>query len=308
MFNVSNSYPYVKDWLEYNCNENELIDYLLNDKYDNSLEIIENLKKDSRQKKVKIENNLSDSIDFSNIFIESFKENSNQAEWVPALFKKHDDGFKFVYGGVILQPKLIKTENLNSQLSQNKQSLNTSKFQLPIKSLADYAKYNRVQKRIERYFSINFGKQDQNLGLFILDKKQEKKFEDQFKILKSYVSQSKIDYEKNGTITFPSAESYQKSRKEFESKKEKLKKEWERHFNMKWPTELVNGKNRKFEAHHIIPLEFGGANEWCNIVPLTREQHRGKKSTESIHHGEFLNNLEDYMSSVRDHFKPNYKQ
>lgn len=30
------------------------------------------------------------------------------------------------------------------------------------------------------------------------------------------------------------------------------------------------------EAHHIIPLEFGGPNVWWNIIPVKHIKHRGK--------------------------------
>ncbi|MCR5224714.1 MAG: HNH endonuclease [Alphaproteobacteria bacterium] len=37
-----------------------------------------------------------------------------------------------------------------------------------------------------------------------------------------------------------------------------------------WPKEGT----RECHAHHIIPLKFGGLNEWWNIVPLYSQVHR----------------------------------
>lgn len=36
------------------------------------------------------------------------------------------------------------------------------------------------------------------------------------------------------------------------------------------------GSPKSWEAHHIIPLEFGGPNVWWNIIPVKHIKHRGK--------------------------------
>lgn len=95
-------------------------------------------------------------------------------------------------------------------------------------------------------------------------------------------------------------------RHEFESKKNKLRKQWEARYSIKWPstikTKLTIEKNKKaselktqnnftknrnflsaesipimkermYEAHHIIPINAGGINVWWNITPLNSRNH-----------------------------------
>lgn len=87
-------------------------------------------------------------------------------------------------------------------------------------------------------------------------------------------------------------------RREFESKKRKLKSQWESRYSLKWPSLVkaqaqkeINRKTkcclqpidsdnnvsvvreRAYEAHHIIPINAGGINSWWNITPLNPRNH-----------------------------------
>jgi hypothetical protein len=67
-----------------------------------------------------------------------------------------------------------------------------------------------------------------------------------------------------------------KIRKEFGSKKHRMKQEWETKYNLKWPQVRLTPKNAaavEFEAHHVIPIHAGGINESRNISPLTSKNH-----------------------------------
>lgn len=65
--------------------------------------------------------------------------------------------------------------------------------------------------------------------------------------------------------------------------KQQLIEEWESKTKLSWPTYECEDccRTKKsciyhyFEAHHVIPLGYNGANEWWNIFPLTIEQHTG---------------------------------
>jgi 5-methylcytosine-specific restriction endonuclease McrA len=65
--------------------------------------------------------------------------------------------------------------------------------------------------------------------------------------------------------------------------KYQLIKQWEINTGVSWPKYNCKDCCRKkgscyhryFEAHHVIPLGYNGANEWWNIFPLTIEQHTG---------------------------------
>ena len=72
-------------------------------------------------------------------------------------------------------------------------------------------------------------------------------------------------------------------RTQFDRVKNKLIKEWENNTGKKWPIydqEIVdalglNGKfvGNRYDAHHIIQNNHGGANEWWNIHPVQRKGH-----------------------------------
>jgi hypothetical protein len=63
-----------------------------------------------------------------------------------------------------------------------------------------------------------------------------------------------------------------------DQKKSMLIKEWEHKYSIKWLTYNVEEKEgmskvKPMTAHHIIPREAGGINEWWNIAPLSVGQH-----------------------------------
>ena len=67
-------------------------------------------------------------------------------------------------------------------------------------------------------------------------------------------------------------------RKEFNKQKNSLKQEWETRYSMIWPTLTLTkkgiAKKFSFEAHHIIPINAGGINQWWNITPLSPRNHK----------------------------------
>ena len=76
-------------------------------------------------------------------------------------------------------------------------------------------------------------------------------------------------------------------RHEFNSKKRKLKQEWEAKYKIAWPqtvirvkadnnndTKIAVEKERDYEAHHIVPINAGGVNQWWNISPLSSKNHK----------------------------------
>lgn len=72
--------------------------------------------------------------------------------------------------------------------------------------------------------------------------------------------------------------------KEYAGCKSDLIRQWEEKHGP-WPTykhdvynehgELIRKAAQRYEAHHMIPLELGGANTADNITPLSVEAHRG---------------------------------
>jgi hypothetical protein len=76
-----------------------------------------------------------------------------------------------------------------------------------------------------------------------------------------------------------------KIRSEFNSQKKKIKQEWCAHYSLEWPMEsyqtaVNNGsesaavKAQAFQAHHIVPINSGGINQWWNISPISDENHK----------------------------------
>lgn len=77
---------------------------------------------------------------------------------------------------------------------------------------------------------------------------------------------------------YPQKFERKKIRKAFYRKKAKMKKEWERVYNLKWildPYQIkTNEKSVLFDAHHIIPINAGGVNKWWNLTPLSHINHQ----------------------------------
>ena len=85
----------------------------------------------------------------------------------------------------------------------------------------------------------------------------------------------------------PLQEERHKIRKEFNSKKYKLKQEWEVRYKLKWPQVKITKKTNvlttpkdnlaaailDYQAHHLISINSGGINVWWNITPLTSKNH-----------------------------------
>jgi hypothetical protein len=75
----------------------------------------------------------------------------------------------------------------------------------------------------------------------------------------------------------PNLRHRRKIRREFSSQKKRLKQEWCAHYHLKWPLEhyQINHKTEKaFQAHHIVPINAGGVNQWWNISPISDENHK----------------------------------
>lgn len=74
------------------------------------------------------------------------------------------------------------------------------------------------------------------------------------------------------------------TRHEFNSKKRKLKQEWEAQYKIAWPQTVVRVRSDNnaitvikecdYEAHHIVPINAGGVNQWWNISPLSGKNHK----------------------------------
>lgn len=67
-------------------------------------------------------------------------------------------------------------------------------------------------------------------------------------------------------------------RREFNSKKAKLKQKWTNKYLLTWPQIKITKKTSvlhiAFEAHHIIPINAGGINQWWNISPISPRNHK----------------------------------
>lgn len=76
-------------------------------------------------------------------------------------------------------------------------------------------------------------------------------------------------------------------RSDFNKKKKFLKQQWEAFYKIKWLQSNINTtlkydkKNtnhnnlhiQQYEAHHIIPINAGGCNQWWNISPISSKNH-----------------------------------
>lgn len=83
--------------------------------------------------------------------------------------------------------------------------------------------------------------------------------------------------EKNGGLQRRSPQALKDAREAFDRSRSTLMADWSKATSKPWPTSKVTLQSNKggilakagqeHQAHHIIPLELGGANAWWNIVP-----------------------------------------
>lgn len=88
-----------------------------------------------------------------------------------------------------------------------------------------------------------------------------------------------------------SAEKNAEMRDQFDDMKSDLKKEWEEINGRPWPKyeedvysangKLIRRAGDDYDAHHIIPLGWGGKNEAGNITPLRAEVHYDNQGVHS---------------------------
>lgn len=78
-------------------------------------------------------------------------------------------------------------------------------------------------------------------------------------------------------------ENVQQKRRDFNSKKNSLIKEWENQTGKEWPTYkedvvkdgvTIRKKGDLYDAHHIKPLSWGGENTATNITPMEWGPHQ----------------------------------
>jgi len=111
----------------------------------------------------------------------------------------------------------------------------------------------------------------QKMDLYIRDMEQltkRKIHSEQKKLIKEYVNKNKV-YRVD-------VDEHSKKRRQFNSRKKKLRREWELKTGEEWPkykeNVYVNGKiwrtkGQYYDAHHIIEISFGGPNVWYNLFP-----------------------------------------
>ncbi|WP_125833337.1 HNH endonuclease [Pseudomonas sp. v388] len=58
---------------------------------------------------------------------------------------------------------------------------------------------------------------------------------------------------------------YQALQREYNSQRNNLKREWELNTGLTWP-KTESGVD--FQAHHVIPQQYGGPNQWWNLHPV----------------------------------------
>jgi len=63
------------------------------------------------------------------------------------------------------------------------------------------------------------------------------------------------------------------SQKDFVEKQELLKQSWADNVKKEWPTFVENEVAASCEVYSILPLVYGGPNEWWNVMPVTSAQH-----------------------------------
>ncbi|WP_425594377.1 HNH endonuclease, partial [Pannonibacter phragmitetus] len=60
-------------------------------------------------------------------------------------------------------------------------------------------------------------------------------------------------------------DTYQALQREYNRQRNNLKRDWELNTGQKWP-KTENGVD--FQAHHVIPQQYGGPNQWWNLHPV----------------------------------------
>ena len=106
------------------------------------------------------------------------------------------------------------------------------------------------------------------------------------------------------------SEIVKQKREQFKSLKPKLIEEWEIRTGKEWPkyekdviitlkdgTKMIIKKvGDLYDAHHILPLSWGGENVWQNITPLhvsIHFDHRGVHAVDSV-----FKQLSDYLGGL----------
>jgi predicted ribonuclease toxin of YeeF-YezG toxin-antitoxin module len=94
------------------------------------------------------------------------------------------------------------------------------------------------------------------------------------------------DYVKNNPVQKLSSDQTTLRRKDFDKNKSNIIKEWETKTGQTWPTyskdvlsdagKVLRKTGNNYDAHHIIELSYGGANEWWNMHPAAYpNEHQG---------------------------------
>ena len=322
-------YNLVKNWLKNGGTyKNTLVGALAKKKEVTKSEIRDLIRKQfrARELEAKVEELKSTS---RKVLNESYVPWPNTTQWVPSLFhnRNQKSAMNFIYGGVLLQPKLKETrlsgnsvnryDISSTQLLENRlapsRPAHTERFQpntTPSNNRNQttesnwsgdlyQTKRNMINYKldIKNFVAENVGVNNPVTGQRELNTDLSNKFQSQFKLLSSHIC------EKSESFIRPIT--YKEARKEFESNKSRIIKEWEKHWGRPWP-KTESGIN--FEAHHVIPLNAFPCNEWFNIIPLNKEQHRGAKETNSIHHGSHLNDLKEFLNIRRETYMSDYKK
>lgn len=68
----------------------------------------------------------------------------------------------------------------------------------------------------------------------------------------------------NHTYVAPK-EDYQALVRQYNSQRNNLKREWEQNTGLTWPKTT---KGVDYQAHHVIPQQYGGPNQWWNLHPV----------------------------------------
>lgn len=94
-----------------------------------------------------------------------------------------------------------------------------------------------------------------------------------------------------------------KARTEFKQVKNDLIRQWEEKYGVKWPCNkediyddkghFVREAGKRYDIHHIQPIEMGGKNVVDNITPLRADVHYDAKGVHKT--GSPFNNLEKHL-------------
>jgi hypothetical protein len=78
---------------------------------------------------------------------------------------------------------------------------------------------------------------------------------------------------------------YKVHEKNYRLQRDHLIAEWERETGQRWPRhskfmlntegDLHHLAGSRHQAHHLIPQQFGGPQQWWNLHPLSAENHQG---------------------------------